>query len=287
MSVIRKIFYGSRTTQYRIVPVGDVHIGARGCDEELLRTVVKSIQETENAYWIGMGDMCEFINVGDRRFDAEMLANWIDVADLVDLARVQVERFVDIMSPVADKCLCLLEGNHERAIRRHTERDVYREIVSRIKGAGGFKSTEPLALGFTGWLQLLFRRTKEGERPAGTKIINMHLHHGFVGGRLAGGKALNMQRWLWTHNADLCLWGHSHNTGIQPEAVERIDSRGNVHTVTRRGAFTGTFLHSGGHKKGSSYAEIKGYFPLPVGGVLIELRPGIDRGSGIRLVYEG
>lgn len=253
----------------------------------MLRTVVQSIKETDNTYWIGMGDYCEFINVADFRFDAEQLADWIDVADLVDLARVQVQRFVEIVSPVADKCLALCEGNHERAIRRHTERDVYREIVAQVKGAGGFKSSHKLALGFTGWLQLLFRRSVQGERAEGTRIVNAHLHHGFVGGKLAGAKALNMQRWLWTHNADLCLWGHSHNTGIQPEAVEEIDRRGNVKTQVRRGAFTGTFLHSGRRGKGSSYAEIKGYFPLPVGGVLVELRPQVSVGSGIRLVYEG
>ena len=269
---------------FRIVPIGDLHLAAAACDEARLRAVAKSIKKDKRCYWIGMGDYCDWINTQDRRWAPDVVADWVEVLDLVDLGTAQRERFMDIMSPIADRCLALVEGNHEITIKRKTERDVFSEIVAGMKGAGGFKSTDKLGVGVYGWLQLFFYRDKERRH---TTMFNINLHHGFVGGKLAGAKALNMQRWLWTHNADICLWGHSHNTGIQPEAVEEIDRAGNVKIKTRRGAFAGTFL--GTCNEGpATYSEEKGYFPIPSGGVLIELRPGRDNDAErIRMIYEG
>ena len=97
-----------------------------------------------------------------------------------------------------------------------------------------------------------------------------------------------MQRWLWTRNADICFWGHSHDILIKPEGVEEIDDVGNVRTVTRRGAITGTFLRTINIDGPSTYSEEKGYFPLPYGGVMAELRPGAAKRKGmIRMIYEG
>jgi hypothetical protein len=284
--VIRREFYDlGRSDLFRIVPIGDVHLLAAACDEDMLRETVKGIKADERCYWIGMGDYCEWINVRDPRFSFGSLADWVDTADLVDLGKAQQQRFLDIFSPIADRCLALVEGNHEISIKKYTERDVFANLVAGIKGAGGMESQDTLGLGVYGWLQMAFFRSGKRERGA---VVNFNLHHGFVGGRLAGAKALNMQRWLWTHNADICLWGHSHNTGIQPEAVEEIDKAGNVRVTTRRGAFTGTYLRTVNEDGPATYSEEKGYFPLPTGGVMIELRPGHKHPQRrIRMIYEG
>jgi len=269
---------------FRIFPLGDMHLAASACDEKRLRAIVKRIKKDKRCYWIGMGDYCDWINVQDKRWDAEVMADWIEVADLADLGTAQRERFMEIMSPIADRCLALVEGNHEITIKKRTERDVFSEIVAGMKDAAGLKTTDQLGVGVYGWLQLVFHRAKARER---TTYININLHHGFVAGKLAGAKALNMQRWLWTHDCDICFMGHSHNTGIQPEGVETIDRAGNVRIETRRGAFTGTFLSTfnGGP---ATYSEERGYFPLPIGGVMAELRPGRENDAErIRLIYEG
>lgn len=44
MKVIHREFFGlNRTTEYRLVPIGDVHIGAVTCDESRLKRVVKRV----------------------------------------------------------------------------------------------------------------------------------------------------------------------------------------------------------------------------------------------------
>ena len=266
----REWFEVSRKDTFRIVPLGDVHIGARACDEKLFRAVVDSIAQDKNCYWLGMGDYCDFVTGKDPRFSVKALAKWVSIDDLLDLAAAQAERFISIVKPIASQCLGLVEGNHETAILRHYERDVYREIVTALKGAGGFAADYKLALGYSGWLILKFYRSKK--RRAAT-VLKIKLHHGHVGGRLAGAKALNMQRHLWNNNADLIIFGHSHNTMVQVEAVESVDRRGNLKYQHRTGAFAGTFLKT--TTEGSTtYSEVKGYFPIPLSGIEVRLRPG-------------
>lgn len=269
MRVIKRDFTGiTRKDIFTIVPIGDIHIGAIGCNEQLLKKVVKRIQSDPHCYWVGMGDYCDFIRMSDRRFDPAVLADWVEVADLVDLPKRQVERVLSFLNPIADKCLGLIEGNHERTIKQWSERDVFSEIVSGVKAAAKMKTDQQLGFGASGWLRLRFERGSKG-----VHIYTISLHHGFVGGKLAGAKALNMQRWLWTHRCDLALFGHSHNQMVQVEGVEEIDRNGNIFLHRSVGAYTGTFLQS--ITEGTtSYAEFGGYFPLPVGGVEIKLQPG-------------
>jgi calcineurin-like phosphoesterase family protein len=212
---------------------------------------------------VGLGDYADFINRRDPRFTVDSLADWVTIRDLGDLACAQCERFLDIVRPIAGKCLALVEGNHERAIYKHFERHIFGEIVAGIKDAGGFDADHRLSLGYTGWLVLAYHRTNKRE---GTRILNVNLHHGFVGGRLAGAKALNMQRWLWNHDADLVIFGHSHNTSVQVEAVERV--RGSQVTYDHRiGVYAGTFMN------GAQYAKEKGYMPMPKTSLEILLQP--------------
>jgi len=269
-------------TVYRVVPVGDVHIGARACDEALFRSVVKRIADDPTCYWLGIGDYCDLINVRDPRADLETLADWITVSDLVDVVQAQREHFLDIVRPIAHKCLGLIEGNHERAIRHHYERDVYSEIVTEIKRAGEFPADHNLAFGVYGWLQLAFYWASN--KSGGSRTVTGNLHHGFSGGKLKGGKALNMERWLWTHECDFAVFGHSHNADIFKVAVESIDRYGRVQVSTRIGGYAGTFLRTVNDGGACTYSERAGYFPLPTGGIEMEIRPALEPGTNVRMM---
>jgi len=137
MATLKHEWFGvSRDCEYRIVPIGDIHIGNKGCVENQFAKVIQHVQETDNCYWIGMGDMCDFINMKDPRFAVDELAGWVKREHLGDLVAAQRDRLLEMLEPIAHKCLGLVEGNHERSILRYTERDVYSEIVSAIKTLG-------------------------------------------------------------------------------------------------------------------------------------------------------
>lgn len=280
--IIREFHNVSRQDVFRIVPIFDVHIGMGLCDEKRLRQVVNRVAEDKQCYWIGGGDYCEFINRSDPRFGLDNLAPWIKTRHMVDLAAAEKDRFLDYVKPIANRCLCLLMGNHEAVIRKYYERDIYSDIVTTIKQWGGMASDEKLGLGYYGWLLLKFNRSSKKKR-AGASWIKFNLHHGHTGGKLAGGKASSIQRWTWTHAADIILFGHSHNTGTQVEAVEYVDSRGNIKQHKRFAAYCGNFVSS--PKPGfDSYADRAGYPPMPMAGIEIELQPrAYDEDNRIRL----
>lgn len=272
MRVITRTFEGvTRPAVFRVVPIFDVHLGAKACDEARLRRVVKRIQSDPQARWIGGGDYCDFINPSDKRFSAAALAEWVNLNDLDNLATVQADRFADIVAPIADKCLAVGEGNHETAIARHYHQNVFKHILRRVAADGG-QDVEQVHLGYSGWLLLRFVR--QGSN-GGVTTLRVNVHHGFTGGRLAGAKALAMQRWLWNHDADIVLFGHSHNTGFQTEAVEYVDDTGKVRQHRRIGVYCGTYLRSN-LQDATTYAEVAGYNPMPVDGVELALRPGAE-----------
>jgi len=269
----KKIEYSSRSDVFTLYPIGDMHVGARACDEDLLNRSIGMVQANDKALWLCMGDACNFINMHDPRFSAEGLADWIKTKDLSDIAKKQVERVTDIFKPISSKCIGILEGNHEESIKKHYERDVHLEIVNKIKEYSGMKVEDKLSLGIYGWLILTFIRKTEGGSP-GTRLT-FNLHHGFVGGKLAGSKASEMQRWLWTHDCNVALFGHSHNTGIQIEQVESINKSNKVVYNKRYGVYTGSFLNSSVDDY-NTYSESKGYLPIPLSGIKIDIRPGSE-----------
>lgn len=275
MRVLTRDFYSwDRSRELRIVPIGDVHLGAAACDEKLFQKTINYIKDTPDTYWIGLGDYCDWINRKDPRFDVTQLADWlITKSGLADISKHQAARFLEMVDPISKKCLGLLCGNHETAISKHYERDVFSEIVTGIKDSAGFSDEMQLGIGYYGWMRLNFYRGKDGVKE-NSSSITLNLHHGFTGGKLAGAKALDVQRWLWTHDADLVLLGHSHNQAIQPEAVEGIDRNGNHTNTVRKGAFCGSYLKRVNEDGPATYAEVKGYLPLPVGGIEVILRPG-------------
>lgn len=214
---------------------------------------------------------CDYIQLGDWRNDPSMLADWISINDLNDISRAETNRFIRKVEPIADKCLALVQGNHEELIKRKYERDIYSEIVTGVKRKAGMRGEDHLGVGYYGWLRLVFY-SDDGNHTR--SAIDICLHHGFVGGKLSGAKALNMERYLWTHSADLILMGHSHNTLSMKATVEELDHMGNIRYHVRRGAFTGTFLSTTNEGGSSTYSERAGHLPTPVGTIEVVLRPG-------------
>ena len=266
MKVISKDFYSvKKLDKFSIYPIGCTHLGAAGVDEERLKEVVKEIAADEHAYWIGLGDYGNFINRNDKkRFNPLELAPWIQMKDLVDLPKAQVKKIREIFKPVAQKCLALVEGNHEREMKNHYERDVYMEIVDGIKQDGGFAPEVSLATGYYGYLDLTFYRTDS--RKDGSRQFRISLHHGSAGTEIAA------QKWLYAHECDIALFAHIHKTRITNVGVEYVDKAGQIKTKKRYAAHCGTFLTK--KVEGvDDYGSIKGYAPPVEGGVVVEMRP--------------
>ena len=186
------LYYPSRTCTFTHWHITDLHIGHAACDEKQLRADVDEIANDPHALWGGGGDYIDAISrKGDKRYVESSLAPWLRGKN--DTIGLQVERAIEILSPIAHKCLYLLTGNHEDMVLTHADRDVYREIVRGVCNASQHNGTpremRDLALGWEGFVQLVFRRGT-AENYGGTRTVSIYTHHGAGGGRKQGGHAL-------------------------------------------------------------------------------------------------
>ena len=251
--------YQSRTDRFRLVFIADVHLGSRYCDERLLKATVQSIAEDETALWLGLGDMCEWINRKDVRFQESEIAGWLWGID--DIAGEQRRRCEEIFKPIAPKCVGLIEGNHEADIRIRADRDVYRMLVEamvdeRLKM--GIKS--PLALGTNGFVRLVFRRCKPNANWD-TWTCAIYATHGNVGGRRMGAKALRLEDLHRSQVADIIVMGHAHTPMVLPSMVRREAGRKDQATVRQTHLISASTFLGTAELGWPEYAERKDYPP--------------------------
>lgn len=274
-TLTKPIYYKSRRDSVRLWHLTDLHLGARACDEARLQRDISAIEADPNAYWIGGGDYIDAIcQVGDRRYRPSSLARWALGED--DVMGTQVNYAAAMLKPIAHKCLGLVDGNHEAAAVTWYGRNVYWSLVEKIALEAGVQP-ESLALGVQGFLKLKFRRGTPGSYGS-TWTMNIYLHHGYGGGKLAGGHALALERAMGTYNADLILMGHRHvrvftdKLQIGPDPVRGCSEK------YRAAAFTPSYLraHIEPSHRGcpvDTYAERAGYFPKDLGTLPITVIP--------------
>jgi len=250
----------SRTDSIHLIIFGDVHLGNAECDEKLVAKVAARLQ-APNAYGIDLGDALEAINMRDPRFDLRSLPDWIGVEDLGDLPARQIARYCEYFRPVADKLLCRLTGNHEDSLFRWYGRDVYAELnrelgipPERCPGWWCFLRLRFTRLGKVNWTLTLF------------------LHHGYGGGRLAGSKALNLERLPMLAQADIYAMGHTHTKMVITKRQIRLPPRGKkIEEMPLILINVGSFLRS--YSARDTYIERRLLYPQGLGPVELHIWP--------------
>lgn len=287
----RTIISETRSQTWRLYYLTDLHIGARACDEGLLRKTIQKIAEDPFARWIGGGDYLDCIaRKGDKRYREAALAPWLWGRE--DALGTQRDYAVAMLTPIVDKCLGLVCGNHEYAASKYLDRDIYGELVSWLGQSQGIDPWE-LKLGVQGFVCIRFKRAYGGNGDTGgTQTFRVYCHHGFGGGRLPGGDALALGRVLGDYECDLALLGHRHKQQILPkQIVAPSSSHGGVARMqTRLALFGGHFLNAFivPSKDGSwidTYAEEMGLPPAPTGTPEITIKPD-ERIMTARLQFE-
>ena len=253
------------TGPWSLVFLGDAHLGAANVDEGLIQQVATRLTG-ENVGWVDLGDSIDAINMRDPRFDPRMLPEWIDMADLIDIPKAQVERYKHYFGKLGENCLARLYGNHEATLQQHTERDIYAAL-------NGAMDLDPKrALGYSGFIRLRFRRTS-GTKVQETWTQVVYISHGASNGKLAGGKALNLERLALGWNADIYAVGHSHTKLVLQKRVAGLSSKRNVIENKQQ-----IMLNVGAFMDGSTgYAERKGLYPQALGPVELMFFPSEKR----------
>lgn len=236
-----------KTYHFDIVPLGDVQYGNVNTDIDKFKDIVNWIKNEKDCYTILMGDLCEGITIGDKRFD--ILSVYPELRDRIDnIAMAEYQEMRKILKPIKDKILCSLRGNHGETLRKSHGVD------------------------FDGWLCNELGITNAGYMSfLKIKINNIHvppitffLQHGFSSSRKKGAKVNAIEDLASGFDADIFCLGHSHELNISSNLYLYMNNKGHIAEKKRYFCHTGSFLKS--YQEGMfNYSEIKAYPPLKTG----------------------
>lgn len=269
--ITKVVEHDSRSDVFRIIPIGDCHLGHIATDERLLQRTIDDIKESENTFWIGLGDIVDGIGRMDKRHREESLAKWCHGTNRV--FKEQRDRAVEMFRPIGSKCIGYIKGNHEEYLEASGV-DLYYSVLEGIIDNDDESQTVPtesLALGMSGFIMLKFRR--DGEGKGGTQAIVIYAHHGAGGGNLMGALALRLERLPASYDADVYIIGHAHKKASQITRKVFIDRSGNIQEKDLWACSTGSFMRESVEST-TIYPERSMMKPQSLGSVEIDLRPG-------------
>ena len=283
--VSKEFMTNSRTTEYELFTLGDVHMGAPNCAEDKLKRIVRRIADTPNAYWFGGGDILDAVILQDeKRFDPNTLPDWMlskgpehTRRGLSNMLTAQRDRFFRITEPIGDKCLGLIEGNHEYAMMKHHNRDILREMCEHF----GTDNLTDCA-----FVRLQFGR-KRGDEDRGGPNVRVFICHGHGGGRSSGAELNILYNLAADKDVDIVLKGHSHTYAIHaPIPMLTIPSKGKMPAdpvvYEKYAANWGAYLYT--YASGpSTYASRANYPVRPMYTVQAVIRPHVCTKHGLEL----
>jgi len=268
MEVIEKTIPYRYADTFTLYPLGDIHLGVIHCDEDLLRQTVAEIKADKHALWIGLGDYADCVTPSDfKRWDGAILAPWMkDHAN--NIGATQSRKVNEILSPIWNKCIGLIEGNHEDAIRRYNHYDMMHEILLLAN-----KKHSVLYAGVSCMVRLNFKRENSNE----SHDYIIHARHGEGSARTPGARALAVLRLSQTFvNAHIVLSAHLHGQE-SPDIPQRLVLRnGKIKSFETIACMTGAWVKAYMQGVPPCYLERWGSPPSTLGCPNIVIRPQTD-----------
>jgi len=257
MQIIRHVieFSSREDDTWILVPLGDIHLGHRNVEFTILEKVLEFIKETPNCLWLGMGDYADAITVKDRRFDLNAVDPDYPTPDK------QYRKIRELFEPIKDKCLGLLDGNHDYLHWREHNHN-YVDSLAYDLGVP--------YLTMDAYIRLSFVRNSGKHKKSNQ--FNIYAHHGWTGARTIGGK-INRIEDLATifPNLHLYLMGHVHLLGAAPPRYQlSVNNKLQVVDHKEYFVFTGSFIR-GYMPNAMSYIEAKTYVPTALGSPVITI----------------
>ena len=198
-----------------IIPLSDVHLGARECMEKEFRAFIDAMSEKPNVWWILGGDL---LNNCTRSSVSDIFAE-------VMRPSYAKKAMAEILLPVADRILCAVGGNHERRSGKDADDDPMYDIMCKIHREDVYR--ENIA-----FLKLQFGDAykKNGVRSDGDKrpTYVLAVTHGHGGGQMTSGAVLRGERYLYSmEGVDALIFGHTHKPFTSVPGKICVDPRNN------------------------------------------------------------
>lgn len=265
MIVTSKTIAYTGDTSFNIYAIGDVHIGSRHFQKRRFLDDVKRIEDDPNGLWVSMGDVCDCIVPSDsKRFRADE----IDPEYLPHLATIgtyQRDRFLEYVSPIAGKCIGVVDGNHEESLLKYHHVALTHDIAREL-------GTE--YLGNTALIRLMFHRTDDQGQRMRSSCLKLYVTHGHSYGRNTGAPLTRLEQTAANFDADIYLAGHCHKLGVSRAQRISIPEKGTPKLVSRPQVFGLTGCYTTVYEEDTSgYGERAGHCQPDIGMLRVSVRP--------------
>jgi len=241
-------------------PLGDIHVGNRGCKLDKFQESINYIKKHDNTYTLGMGDYIDNVMAYrggsiDKRWDPE------NVSRDTLTTEEQIDKVIEMWDPIKEKTIGLHAGNHEWA------------TINQRRFIKDF--CKPLNLPYMGRMAYTRLNFKYKGRTLRDYIL-FTIHGGFTSAK-AGGVINRLEDIAGSFDADVYLMGHTHDT-LTRSMVRIYYDKSTNGMIERKCimANTGTFLS--GYEKGiDGYVEINPRGAKRVGTITLSFNP-VDGG---------
>lgn len=213
---------------FRLVVVSDLHIGLKNFRKDMWIKQLRELEE-DNTYWIVLGDIVE----GRTGSDVKMYDPFTTELSLQE----QYNYFFDSIEPFKDKCIGMIQGNHEVG---HVQRGALNPLEWYCASN---------KIPYFGDLGRLVMENKNNK----CRLLALH---GAGGGRQVGTAINRLNSFADSFLPDVVISGHhhkpAHTVGTQPKEMKD----GTIKFMRRDEILTGSLMD--GYRDGvGSYAERK------------------------------
>lgn len=234
---------------FPIAFLSDIHWGAAACDEDALVADLKKLKD--DWHFFLLGDQQNSIEVQDSRFTfSELNSRYYGKDDFLDYV---VDDLASVFTPLVPqgRIFGAVEGNHEFKNMIKNNRSLHKTFCQKI-------GTTPLP--YECLYQIYFSHKSGG----GSRILNLHLHHGFGGGQSREHPVpVRYVKKMDDIEADIHAFGHIHTIGTVESPKEYPKSSGmpGTYIKNRYVMVCGTYMKTGSNTEDVTWAQRMG-FPL-------------------------
>ena len=193
-----------------IFPISDVHFGALEHIQKGWINFCKLVEQTPNAYVILGGDL---INNNVRT------CGFINPYDELVRPREQKKKMVEYLTPIKDKILCAVGGNHEARSMRDDDIDITYDIMAKLDIEDRYRPN------------MCFMKVTLGNRKYDNTPIQSYtfgVTHGSGGGIYTGATVNRNERFgNVIDGLDCLIVGHTHKGTVTKPSKIVIDRKNN------------------------------------------------------------
>lgn len=205
-SIITKRF--TERNDITIYPIADIHLGAAEHMESAWREFRTRILEEENAYITLGGDL---LNNGIK-------SSVSCVYDEILKPREAKQLMMEMLTPLKDRILCAVSGNHENRTRKEVDQDIVYDIMCKMDIEERYRENIAFVK-----LQFGGPRSKGETHPTYVLCVS----HG-SGGGLTGAAVNRGERFGYVlDGVDALILGHSHKPFVTQPGKIKVDPHHN------------------------------------------------------------